>query len=392
MEKTVTLAQKYKDYMIALRREFHQNPEASGEEYNTSRRVAEELKVMGLSPNIICKTGVAVDIEGTGTGKGKTVALRADMDALSVQEINDVPYKSKVDGLMHACGHDGHTASLLGAARILSECRDQFSGVVRLLFQPAEEIAVGAPAMIEAGLLDGVDGTLGIHLWSGVKSGTISVEAGPRMAAANIFKYKIIGKPGHGALPHEGVDAGLAASAIVLNLQSLVSREFTALAPLVITVGRIESGTRWNVIASEATIEGTVRCFDPDIFRQVPDVMWRVIRDTAAAYRCEAEAVDVRAITLPCVNPEATSRFAADVAKKLFGEQAVALFPLQMGGEDYSFMMEKVPDSLIAFVGIGNPEKGSDVPHHAGNFQIDEDALPMSAAFYAQYAIDFLNR
>lgn len=157
--------------------------------------------------------------------------------------------------------------------------------------------------MIEAGLLDGVDGTLGIHLWSGVKSGTISVEAGPRMAAANIFKYKIIGKPGHGALPHEGVDAGLAASAIVLNLQSLVSREFTALAPLVITVGRIESGTRWNVIASEATIEGTVRCFDPDIFRQVPDVMWRVIRDTAAAYRCEAEAVDVRAITLPCVNP-----------------------------------------------------------------------------------------
>ena len=282
MEKTVTLAQTYKDYMIALRREFHQNPEASGEEYNTSRRVAEELKVMGLSPNIVCKTGVAVDIEGTGTGKGKTVALRADMDALSVQEINDVPYKSKVDGLMHACGHDGHTASLLGAARILSECRDQFSGVVRLLFQPAEEIAVGAPAMIEAGLLDGVDGTLGIHLWSGVKSGTISVEAGPRMAAANIFKYKIIGKPGHGALPHEGVDAGLAASAIVLNLQSLVSREFTALAPLVITVGRIESGTRWNVIASEATIEGTVRCFDPDIFRQVPDVMWRVIRDTAA--------------------------------------------------------------------------------------------------------------
>lgn len=390
MEKTVMLAQESKDYMIAMRREFHQNPEISGKEVNTCRRVVEELTAMGLSPKVVCDTGVVVDI--TGATPGKTVALRADMDALSVQELNDVPYKSTVDGVMHACGHDGHTASLLGAARILNQCRDEIRGTVRLLFQPAEEIAVGAPAMIGEGLLDDVDGVLGIHLWSGVKSGTISVEGGPRMAAANIFKYKIIGKPGHGALPHEGVDAGLAASAVVLNLQSLVSREFTALAPLVVTVGKIESGTRWNVIASEATIEGTVRCFDPDIFKQVPDVMWRVIRDTAAAYRCEAQVLDARAITLPCVNPEPTAQFATGVVEKLFGKEAVALFPLQMGGEDFSFMMEKVPDSLIAFVGIGNPEKGSDVPHHAGNFQIDEDALSMSAAFYAQYAIDFLNK
>ena len=389
MEKTLSLAQKEKEYMIAMRREFHQNPEPSSEEFNTCRRVVEELEKIGLSPKVVCGTGVMVEIEGKE--KGRTIALRADMDALSVQELNDVPYKSKVDGLMHACGHDGHTATLLGVARILNECRNELHGKVRLLFQPAEETGVGAPAMVAAGLLDDADASLGIHLWSGVKTCTISLEAGPRMAAASMFRYKITGKPGHGALPHEGVDAGLAASAVVLNFQSIVSREFPATKPLVITVGKISSGSRWNVIASEAVIEGTVRCFDAEIFRQVPDVMWRVVKETAAAYRCEAEILEVRTLTLPCVNPEKASARAAAAAKKLFGEEGISLYPLQMGAEDYSYMMEKVPDSLIAFVGIGNPEKGSDVPHHAGNFQIDEDALPVSAAFYAQYAIDYLN-
>ncbi|MBQ3077360.1 MAG: amidohydrolase, partial [Clostridia bacterium] len=243
MQKTMELALAYKEQTIALRREFHQNPEPSGEEFETCRRVVEELEKLGLSPRVVCGTGVVADIEGPAPGK--TIALRADMDALSVQELHpDLPYRSRRDGLMHACGHDGHTATLLTAARILCACREQIRGTVRLLFQPAEEIGVGAKQMIEAGLLDGVDATFAIHLWSGVPSGTVSVEAGPRMAAANYFQYKILGKPGHGGLPQQGVDAGLAAAAVVLNLQSLVSREYTPLQPLVITVGQIHSGTR----------------------------------------------------------------------------------------------------------------------------------------------------
>ena len=239
MEKTMELAVKYRDYVIGLRRYFHQHPELGGQEVNTSRRVIEELTAMGLEPKVIgsYKTAVICDIHGEHPGK--TIALRADMDALNVQELNDCPYKSQVDGVMHDCGHDGHTASLLGAAKVLMECRDQIRGTVRLIFQPAEELGSGADDTVKAGCLEGVDAAMAIHLWSVVKSGTISVEAGPRMAAANWFRYRLSGKPGHGARPHEGVDAGLAAAAAVVNLQSIVSREFPASDPVVITVGHI---------------------------------------------------------------------------------------------------------------------------------------------------------
>ena len=269
MEKFLQLAMENKDYIIEMRRYLHQNPEPSEQEVNTCKKVCEELKKMGLEPKVVCtsQTGVMCDIKGSQPGK--TIALRADMDALSVQELNDVCYKSTVDGLMHACGHDAHTATLLGAAKILSACKDDFKGTVRLLFQPAEETAYGAKAMIEAGCLDGVDATMGTHVNSSLESGKISVQAGPRLAAANWFKYRLIGKPGHGALPHQGIDAGLAACSAALNLQHLVSREFPSDKPLVITIGKIEAGTRFNVIAAEATLEGTVRCFDPDVFREV---------------------------------------------------------------------------------------------------------------------------
>ena len=283
MEKTMQLAMENKDYIVEMRRHFHSHPEASEHEVNTSKRIFEELEKMGLEPKMVCSSGTGVMCDIKGKGPGKTIALRADMDALSVQELNDVPYKSTVDGMMHACGHDAHTATLLGAAKILTACRDDFNGTVRLLFQPAEETGYGAKAMIEDGCLDGVDATMGTHVNPSIKAGTFSVEAGPRLAAATWFKYRFIGKPGHGAQPHQGVDAGLAACAAALDLQHVVSREFPADQPLVITIGKIEAGTRFNVIAAEATLEGTVRCYDPDIFRAVPASMERVVKSVADA-------------------------------------------------------------------------------------------------------------
>ena len=314
------------------------------------------------------------------------------MDALNVQELIDCPFKSETDGLMHACGHDGHTASLLGAAKILVSRRDQFPGTVRLIFQPAEELGTGADDMVKAGCLEGVDAALGIHLWSGVKSGTISVEAGPRMAAANWFRYRLKGKGGHGARPHQGVDAALAAAASVVNLQSVVSREFPADEPVVITVGHIETGTRFNVIAPEAMFEGTMRCYNVQGFlHDIPQAMHRVVENTAAAYRCQVTEKYVYDAMLPCNNPEQASARGTAAVRKILGEEGIGRIEPMMGGEDFSYMMHEVPDSLLAFVGIGDSEKGTDEPHHSGRFQIDEDCLKNSVAFYAQYAVDYLN-
>lgn len=392
MEKTMQLAIANKEYVIGMRRHFHQNPEPSEQEVNTSKRVVEELTKMGLKPQTVGKFGTGVICDIRGSQPGRTIGLRADMDALSVQELNETSYKSTVDGLMHACGHDGHTATLLGAAKVLLECRDQIKGCVRLLFQPAEETGTGAKDMIAAGALDGVDATMGIHLWSGSPSGTISVDAGPRMAAASWFKYRIKGKPGHGALPHQGIDAGLAASAAALNLQSVVSREFPASEPIVITIGHIESGTRFNVIAADALLEGTVRCFNPDAFKRgIPEAMHRIIEGTAQAYRCELYDEYIFEATLPCNNPGPSAARAAATVTKLLGSEGICKLPPMMGGEDYSFFMDLVPDSLIAFVGIGDPDKGTNEPHHSGCFKIDEDCLQNSVAFYAQYALDYLN-
>ena len=389
MERTYQLAKENLAYITEMRREFHMNPEASEEEYRTCQRIVEELTAMGLEPHVVGVTGVYCDI--VGDAPGKIIGLRADTDALAVQELNDVPYKSKVDGLMHACGHDGHAASLLGAAKVLNACRDQIKGTVRLLFQPGEEIAYGAKAMIADGALDGLDATFGIHLGSGLPTGKVDIKAGAAMAATSMFRYKITGKPGHGAAPHQGVDAGLCMSACIMNLQSIVSREFDPMEPLVVTVGKIESGTRWNVIASEATFEGTVRAYHTGNFKKVPDVMDRIIEETCAAYRCEVERLHYSELTLAVYNPAKGTERAAKTVDKLFGADARVSQPASAGGEDYSFMMEKIEDSFFANVGSGNPDKDTCHPHHSGRFDIDEDALAISAALYAQYAIDFLS-
>ena len=381
------LARQDKEYVIDLRREFHMHPEASWQEERTSKRIKEELDKMGIPYVSVAGTGVVATIKGNN--EGKVVALRGDIDALQVNEANDLSYKSQNDGIMHACGHDGHGAMLLGAAKILNEVKHKINGTVKLFFQPAEELAEGAEKMIKEGVMEGVDGVFGIHLWSGLSHGTVSVEEGPRMASADLFKINIKGKGGHGSLPHQGVDAVIVASALVMNLQSIVSREISPLEAAVVSVGKIQGGTRFNVIADEAVLEGTTRCFNNKIRGEFPEIIERIAKNTANSYRAEAE-LEYSLGTPATINEAESSRIATKSVEKLLGKDGVVEFEKVTGGEDFAMYLEKAPGA-IAFVGIRNEEKEANYPHHHPRFNMDEDALEIGTGLYAQYAIDFLN-
>ena len=382
------ITKKYKDYIIEKRRYFHMNPETSLNEYNTSKVIQEELKKLGIPFEIVAKTGIIATIKGKNSGK--TVLLRADMDALEVYEKNDVSYKSQKDGLMHACGHDGHIAMLLGAAHVLNDVKNDFSGEVKLLFQPAEETAQGAKAVIEESkITNSIDAAFAIHLWQGVPVGKISLESGARMAAADLFSIKVKGKSGHGSMPHETIDAVVVASAIVMNLQHLVSRNTNPLDTLVVTVGKLVAGTRHNIIAGEALLEGTIRSFSDEVWKKVPEQLERVVKNTAAAYDASVE-INLTRATPPLVNNQDISNILKNSAVKLYGEEVVTKYEKTPGGEDFAYFTQVVPGAL-AFVGIRNDAKGINSPHHSETFNMDEEALEMGANLYAQFAIDFLN-
>lgn len=379
----------YKDYVVEMRRHFHMHPELSLEEYETTEFVAKELDKMGIPYERLTKTGLIATIQGKSSGK--TVALRSDMDALNVTQKNDVSYKSLNEGKMHACGHDAHTAILLGAAKILNDLKDTFQGTVNLVFQPAEEVAAGAKDLMAAGdWYNKVDNFFGAHVWSGLESGKVSVEAGQRMAAADYFKIKVTGKSGHGSMPHQTVDSVVVASAIVLNLQTLVSREYSPLDALVITVGSIHSGNRFNVIAGSAELEGTVRYFTREIAGTIEDSMRRVIESTAAMYRCEA-TMEYAYVTPPLINEESSSAIAYEAALKTHGAENISTLEKTTGGEDFAYYLKEKP-GCFAFIGTKNVEKKTDVAHHNEYFDVDEDALIGGSALYAEYAMTYLNQ
>lgn len=387
MSKINELANKYKEYVINLRREFHMHPELGLQEFRTSARVKEELDKMGISYIASAGTGVVATIEGSR--EGKTIALRADMDALQVCEMNDIPYKSQNEGVMHACGHDGHTAMLLGAARVLCEMRDEIEGTIKLVFQPSEESVQGAKLMIEEGILEGVDGAFAIHLWADMPLGRISLEEGPRMASADIFRIIVKGRGGHGSMPHQGVDAVVAASAIVMNLQSIASRETTPMEPTVVSVGTMRAGTRFNVIAKEAVLEGTTRSFNTEIRKSFPVMMERIAKSTAEVYRAEA-LLEYTFGTAPTINDPECAKLGQGSVEKLFGRDTLMKQEKVTGGEDFAFFLEKVPGA-IAFLGARNEDNGAAYPHHHERFNIDEDSLEIGTALYVQYALDFLS-
>lgn len=382
-------AKKYEQQIIDTRRHLHMYPELSMEEFATTDYIAAELDKLGIQYVRPLPTGLVATIEGTGDGP--CVALRADIDALNVIELNQVEYRSRHEGNMHACGHDAHAAMLLGAARILVERKDQFPGKVKLIFQPGEEVLQGAKQMIAAGdWFEEVDNIFGAHIWSNLPSGTLSLEGGPRMAAADIFKIHIKGRSGHGSMPNQGVDASLIASATVMNMQALVSRETSPLEPLVISVGILQSGNRVNILPGTAYIEGNVRYFSRAIGETMEDDLRRVVESTARTYRGEAVLEYIYGAP-PVINDEKSSELAWEAAAKIYDREAFVRQPATTGSEDFAFYVEKKP-GVFAFIGSADPVKGTDKPHHSGDFNIDEGVLADGAALYAQYALDYLNQ
>lgn len=379
--------QENNEEMIEIRRKLHSEPELSWEEVKTSQFVFEYLTDLGIECRKTEPTGVIGNLKG---GKdGKTVALRADMDALSVEELNvDLPYKSKEAGKMHACGHDAHTAMLLAAAKALVAVKDEIPGTVRFIFQPAEEVATGAKAMVEQGAVEAVDEVFGIHIWSQSPSGTVACNPGPSFASADIFKVHFKGQGGHGAIPEDCIDAAVIASSFVMNVQSVVSRTIDPQQPAVVTIGKMIVGTRFNIIAENAEIEGTVRCFDAATRDHIEKQLEVYAANTAAIYGGTATVEYIRG-TQAVINGEESAALVQQVAAEAFGEEALYDEKPTMGGEDFSFYLDEVPGSF-ALVGSGNTEKDTEWAHHHGKFNIDEDAMATGAELYAQYAWAYL--
>ena len=369
--------------VIELRHDFHQHPEASMAEFRTTDRIAEELDKMGIPYRRFDPTGLIATIQGGQPGK--TVALRADIDALSITETADVPFKSRNEGFMHACGHDTHAAMLLGAAMILNKIKDQLKGTVKLLFQPAEEVATGAKLAIDQGALEGVDMIFGIHIAGQVPAGVVAICPGSSCSAADIFKIKIIGSAGHGAQPEATRDATVAAAALVMNLQTIVSRELPPTQPVVVTVGKLVSGSRFNIVSGEAYMEGTCRSFDPELHHKLPGIMERIAKETAATFRCEAE-VEYHMMTEPLVNdPEALELVKQATAKIVDKPEMLVISKPQMGAEDFA---EYSVHTQAAFAMVGG---GSKEPNHSDHIVFDEDSFRTGVALHCQVAYDYLN-
>ena len=383
-------AQKYSDYVVDIRRKIHRNPELSTQEFETSKLVQEELDKIGVPYEICGELGTGVLATVKGALPGKTILIRGDMDALPVVEEADVPFKSEHEGKMHACGHDCHTASLLTAAHILNDIKDELHGTVKLAFQPAEETAQGAKDMIAGGALEGVDGVYGMHVWSGVPVGTACAAAGGRMASAGMFEIWVQGKGGHGAEPANCIDAITCTTAIVNSLQTIVSREFRPIDAAVLTVGKIDAGFRWNVIADKAYIAGTTRCFSNEINKAFPEKIERIAKGVAEAYRCTVECKFTDLVP-PTVNHPFMASICEGAIKTILGEDANYDFEPTTGGEDFAFFIDAAPEQMgaICLLGVRNEAEGCCFEHHSPKFKVDEAALVNAAALYCQVADDF---
>lgn len=383
-------AKEIEEDVIAWRREFHMYPELAYNEKRTSRRVAELLTKWGYKVTTgIAETGVVGILKGENTNS-KTVALRADMDALPIQEENDVPYKSKIDGVMHACGHDAHTAMLLGAAKILSEMKDKLKGTVKLIFQPAEEGVGGAKRMVEEGVLENpdVNAIFGLHVWSSIKSGKIALKEGPALAATGKIEIEIEGVGGHGASPHLTIDPIVVASSVVMNLQTIISRSLDPIESGVVSICAFHAGTTWNVIPPRVNLKGTYRALTFEVRDLIKKKIKNIVEKTCIAYgaKCKINLIDG---VPPTINhPEAT-KMARKTVTELIGEENVIDAKPTMGGEDFAYYLEKVPGAFLE-LGTGNPEKGTDKPHHNPRFDIDEAVLYIGTATYASLAYKYL--
>ncbi len=379
-----------KDELVSLRRDFHKHPELGFNEKRTAGIVENYLKDCGLEVKSgVAKTGVVGLLKGKEGGQ--TVLLRADMDALPIEELNNVPYKSVNKGIMHACGHDGHTAMLLVAAKVLSRHRDEIKGNVKFVFQPSEEKDPGgAIKMIEEGVMENphVDKAFGLHLGNMIPAGIIGIKEGVMTAEADRFKIEIKGKGGHGAYPHTSVDPVVIASQIVMSLQTIVSREINPINPIVITVGKIHSGDVFNVIPESAELLGTVRTLDKNLAKTIPEKIERIAKNTAAAFRGEAKTEYAFGYP-PLINSKEETQYVISVAQSVVGEKRVIKTPVSMGGEDMAYFLEKAKGAFF-WLGSMNKEKGLDKPHHSAYFDFDEDVMPIGVEMHVKIVLGLL--
>lgn len=375
--------------MVEWRRYLHMHPELSFKEVETPKFIATKLEEFGVE----VRTGVGGrGVVGTirGGKPGKTVALRADFDALPIHDAKDVPYKSTVPGVMHACGHDGHTSTLLAVAKVLSKHRDQLEGNVVLIHQFAEELAPGgAKPMIEDGCLDGVDAIFGTHLWSGIPLGMIAYHEGYTMAASDRFELEIFGKGGHGAAPHETIDSIVVASQLVSKLQQIVARRVNPLKSAVVTVGSFHAGNAFNVIADSAKLTGTVRTFNPEVRDFIEKEIERMIEgeclSSGATYKFTYErGYDA------LYNHINETRFFVNTMEQVYDPKLIFAGEPTMGGEDFAYYLQKVPGTFF-FTGAGNPEIGANFPHHHPRFDIDERAMLIASKALVAVTLRYLN-
>lgn len=387
--KIKELAEKYNDYILERRRYYHQHPELSFHEEETTKAIMEDLKALGVEVSGFNALQGCVGIIRGGK-PGPTVMLRADIDALPVVEQTGLPFASVNENCMHACGHDTHIAMQLGAAKILCDLKDELHGNVKLLFQAGEESAVGAKYVVEQGTLDDVSACFGMHTWSQLDAPKMNLQGGERMASCDTFTIIIRGMTTHGSAPHLGHDAVVAACATVMSLQSIVSRLNDPVNALVISVGKITGGQRFNIIANQVELVGTVRTFNRDFRMKIENMIRETAELAAKVYGCTAE-LEYNYLTGPVINdsPEVL-KIASNAAVSLYGEDFLVPLEKMTGSEDFSYYMEKVP-CVYGFLGARNSDvEGSWFSNHHEKFTPDEASLHHGAAVAAQFAFDFL--
>jgi hippurate hydrolase len=380
------IEKSFGERIVALRRDIHREPELGSDTEKTAEKVLAALEGLPLDVATgIAENGIVATLDGEGDGP--TVALRADMDALPILEDTGLPFSSETEGKMHACGHDGHTSILVGAAHALSGMRDRLGGTVKFIFQPAEEGGGGGKVMVDEGVADDVSSIFAVHLWPGLPFGKVATKAGPIMAAADAFEMEVKATGAHGAMPHFGSDAISIAAQVVTVLQTIVSREVDPVEPAVLTVGEIGAGTAFNVIPDRAHLGGTVRTLNADLRQNMPRRMEELARGIAKGMRGDID-LDYTFSYPVTVNDEAAASLALGVAEDLFGGESVLELPSpSMGAEDFSYFLESVPGAFI-WLGIGEDASGL----HTPKFAFEEEILPRGSALLAALSIEALQR
>ena len=378
---------KYEDYIIRTRRKLHENPELSCQEFNTKKLILEELKKLNFEIKEI-EDGTSIIATLKGGKPGKTIALRADFDALPIIEQSDVEFISKNHGVMHACGHDGHTAMLLGAANILSEMKEEINGEIRFFFQEGEEIFAGAKKIIAAGGMEGVDACFGMHGMP-IPTGTVNIESGYRLSGCDTIYVKFEGVSGHGSAPHLAKDTVHPACLFVTDIQSIITKNINPQEAVVVSAGKINGGTKANIVSKYTEVDLSMRYFNPEARKTVHDAIIRHAKAIAEAYEIKVD-VNIEESTPSLNNDESMVNLANEVAKKIMGENCSIPMQRPMASDDMAFYFQRAK-GVYAFIGYKNEEKGSIYfPHHE-KFKLDEDYFKYGAAMFVQFALDYLN-